>query len=64
MAAHALNRHLALAGFMGAGKTTLGEEVARRLQRSFVDLDHEIERQTGSSIEELFARDGEPAPAL
>jgi len=45
---------------MGAGKTTLGEEVARRLQRRFVDLDHEIERQTGSTIEELFARDGEP----
>ena len=59
MAPHALARHLALAGFMGAGKTTLGEEVARRLQRRFVDLDHEIERQTGFTIEELFARDGE-----
>ena len=59
MAAHALGRHLALAGFMGAGKTTLGEEVARRLYRPFVDLDHEIERQTGATIEELFARDGE-----
>ena len=59
MAANALNRHLALAGFMGAGKTTLGEEVARRLRRRFVDLDHEIERQAGATIEELFARDGE-----
>ena len=56
----ALNHHLALAGFMGAGKTTLGEEVARRLRRRFVDLDHEIEQQTGATIEELFARDGEP----
>ena len=60
MAANALNRHLALAGFMGAGKTTLGEEVARRLRRPFVDLDHQIERQAGTTIEELFARDGEP----
>jgi 3-dehydroquinate synthetase/shikimate kinase len=60
VAANALNRHLALAGFMGAGKTTLGEDVARRLRRRFVDLDHEIERQTGATIEELFARDGEP----
>ena len=59
MAPNALNRHLALAGFMGAGKTTLGREVARRLRRRFVDLDHEIERETGASIEELFARDGE-----
>ena len=59
MAANALKRHLALAGFMGAGKTTLGEEVAGRLGRRFVDLDREIERQTGASVEELFARDGE-----
>jgi shikimate kinase / 3-dehydroquinate synthase len=59
MAANALGRHLALAGFMGAGKTTLGREVARRLERPFLDLDHEIERETGATIEDLFARDGE-----
>jgi shikimate kinase/3-dehydroquinate synthase len=61
VAANALSRHLALAGFMGAGKTTLGHEVARRLGRRFVDLDVEIERQTGTTVEEIFARDGEPA---
>jgi shikimate kinase / 3-dehydroquinate synthase len=60
MAANALGRHLALAGFMGAGKTTIGREVARRLDRPFVDLDHEIEREAGATIEDLFARDGEP----
>ncbi len=59
MAANALGRHLALAGFMGAGKTTLGRDVARRLARTFIDLDHEIERVTGRSIEDIFARDGE-----
>jgi shikimate kinase / 3-dehydroquinate synthase len=59
MAANALGRHLALAGFMGAGKTTIGREVARRLDRPFVDLDHEIEREAGATIEDLFARDGE-----
>ena len=59
MAANGLNRHLALAGFMGAGKTTLGQQAARRLRRRFVDLDREIERVAGATIEELFARDGE-----
>ncbi len=59
MAANALSRHLALAGFMGAGKTTLGHEAAQRLGRRFVDLDLEIERRAGATVEELFARDGE-----
>jgi shikimate kinase/3-dehydroquinate synthase len=49
-----MNRHLAIIGFMGAGKTTLGEKVARRLRRPFVDLDAEIERRTGSTIVDLF----------
>jgi shikimate kinase/3-dehydroquinate synthase len=56
---HALGRHLALTGFMGAGKSTIGARVAERLGRAFVDLDTEIERRTGSSVVELFERDGE-----
>jgi 3-dehydroquinate synthetase/shikimate kinase len=39
VATHALNRHLVLVGFMGAGKTTIGEAVAQRLGREFVDVD-------------------------
>jgi 3-dehydroquinate synthetase/shikimate kinase len=39
LATHALNRHLVLVGFMGAGKTTMGVEVSARLGRAFIDLD-------------------------
>jgi shikimate kinase/3-dehydroquinate synthase len=58
--AHALDRHLALIGFMGAGKSTLGAEVAGRLGRRFVDLDRELEESSGRSVPELFESLGEP----
>jgi 3-dehydroquinate synthetase/shikimate kinase len=54
----ALGKHLALIGFMGAGKSTIGSEVAERTARPFVDTDAEIERLHGP-IPELFER-GEP----
>jgi 3-dehydroquinate synthetase len=56
---NALGRHVALAGFMGAGKSTVGAELARMLDRPFVDLDVEIERRAGASVVELFANVGE-----
>ena len=46
---------------MGAGKSTLGPEVARRLGRPFVDLDAELERTLGTSIQQLFTQEGEAA---
>ncbi|MDF2749318.1 MAG: 3-dehydroquinate synthase [Gaiellaceae bacterium] len=55
MVPHALERHLALVGFMGAGKSTVGADVAERLGRPFVDLDAEIERRSGRSVQEHFA---------
>jgi len=61
MADHALHRHVVLAGFMGSGKTTLGRDVARRLGRSFLDVDKVIEEQTGRKIAEIFATEGEAA---
>jgi shikimate kinase / 3-dehydroquinate synthase len=57
--ATALDRHLALVGFMGAGKTTLGLEVAHRLGRQFVDLDREIAESVRETIPDIFARRGE-----
>jgi shikimate kinase/3-dehydroquinate synthase len=46
---------------MGAGKSTLGPEIARRLGRSFVDLDRELELALDSPIAQLFAESGETA---
>ena len=56
-----LDRHLALIGFMGAGKSRLGVDVAQRLGRPFVDLDREIESASGQTILDLFRAQGEPA---
>jgi shikimate kinase len=48
-----------LVGFMGTGKTTLGRQVAERMGLPFVDLDERIERSSGVSVPEIFAREGE-----
>jgi len=53
--------NLILTGFMGAGKTAVGREVARRLGRPFVDMDAEIEARAGKPIPRIFAEDGEAA---
>lgn len=52
--------HLILVGLPGSGKTTVGEAVAERLGRTFLDLDQEIERREGRSISEIFGEKGEP----
>lgn len=52
---------LALAGFMGSGKTTVGTLLARQLAWRFVDLDERIETAAGITIFQFFERHGEPA---
>ena len=44
---------------MGAGKTTLGRQLARRLDKQFFDADHELERRLGVSIPTIFEIEGE-----
>ena len=51
---------IALVGFMGSGKTTIGKLLAERLGRVFVDLDTRIEESTGMSIPDYFKNFGEP----
>ena len=45
---------------MGAGKTTLGRRLARKLGRPFIDSDQQIEVTTGRTVREIFEADGEP----
>jgi shikimate kinase len=49
-----------LVGFMGAGKTTIGRELALRIDAPFFDLDELIESAEKLTIRELFAQHGEP----
>jgi shikimate kinase/3-dehydroquinate synthase len=51
--------NLVVTGFMGTGKTAVGELVARRLGRPFVDMDAEIERRARKPIARIFADEGE-----
>lgn len=48
-----------IVGMMGAGKSTLGRHLARRLKKRFVDCDHEIEARSGVRIPLIFELEGE-----
>jgi len=52
-------KSIALVGLMGAGKSTVGRRLARRLDLPFVDADEEIEKASGLGIAEMFERHGE-----
>lgn len=61
MAYNMKKKNIALIGYMGTGKTTIGKRLARRLGLSFVDTDAYIEKQQGKSISRIFEQEGEPA---
>lgn len=50
---------IALIGYMGSGKSTIGRLLAERISLPFVDLDEKIESEEGASISEIFATRGE-----
>ncbi|RIX48543.1 MAG: shikimate kinase [Rhodocyclales bacterium GT-UBC] len=52
-------RNIYLVGLMGAGKTTVGRQLAKRLGRDFFDSDHEIVARTGVAIPTIFEIEGE-----
>ena len=54
-----LDRPIVLVGLMGAGKSTVGRRLARRLGLAFVDSDSAIEEAAGASAAEVFERYGE-----
>ncbi|ETI66868.1 shikimate kinase [Neobacillus vireti] len=52
-------KNIILIGFMGVGKTTAGMLVAKKLQREFIDIDEEIEKEFGIPVSEIFNKLGE-----
>jgi shikimate kinase len=48
-----------LIGYMGAGKTTIGEQLAERLEYKFLDMDHVIEEKIQQSVSQIFSELGE-----
>jgi shikimate kinase len=53
------NQNIFLIGPMGSGKTTIGKHLARLLKLDFYDCDHELENQTGASVNLIFDVEGE-----
>ena len=50
-----------LIGYMGCGKSTVGKRLSYRLKMPYVDTDKMIEKKQGTTISEIFAKEGEPA---
>ncbi|MDA7026431.1 shikimate kinase [Bacillus sp. CLL-7-23] len=52
-------KNIVLIGFMGVGKTTIGQLVANKVNRAFIDIDQEIEKDLQMTIPEIFKQKGE-----
>ena len=55
-----MKKHLYLSGFMGAGKSRIGRELAAKTGRPFYDSDKWIEEREGKTVKEIFEQEGEP----
>ena len=53
------SKNIYFIGLMGAGKTTIGKQLAKQLGKTFYDTDHEIEKRTGVKIPVIFDLEGE-----
>lgn len=54
-----MKSNIVLIGFMGTGKSSIGRKLAKILEMEFIDTDQEIERLTGLTIPQIFAKHGE-----
>lgn len=54
-----LEKSIVFIGFMGAGKTTIGKLLAEKLNRKFIDVDEEIEKEFKMPVSQIFATFGE-----
>ena len=54
-----MSKNIFIIGPLGAGKTTVGRQLAKRVHYVFYDSDHEIEKQTGVSVSTIFEIEGE-----
>ncbi|GAW94126.1 shikimate kinase [Calderihabitans maritimus] len=54
-----MKKNVVLIGFMGTGKSSVGRRLAKILKMDFVDTDAEIEKLTGLTVAQIFARHGE-----
>jgi len=57
----AVGKAIVLVGLMGTGKSSVGAKVARSIDAQFIDTDDLIAQQSGRSVREIFAQDGEAA---
>lgn len=56
-----MTKRILLVGMMGAGKTTVGQALARRLGYPYLDSDEQVQRQSGQTVREIFEARGEAA---
>jgi shikimate kinase len=55
------DKSIVFIGFMGVGKTTIGKNVAAKLNRDFIDIDEQIEKEYNMPVSQIFSEFGEKA---